>query len=164
MKQQQIDAFCTPAWHHWDCVWDANCSWGDGAWSPVSKGWGLLLARCSVQGPDLPPAQHQCGSATGQTGRHPPNQPKPSAVLRDVLCYTEKGWVKIGLEGCPCPLGCSGVWWLKDEKEQCPWFAWVSGPLWLLKQVKYQGQRLLPTASVLGLTRVKQGQAVGALL
>lgn len=56
-------------------------------------------------------------------GRHTQNQPKPSTVLRGILPHSEKGWVKTGLEECPCPPGCSGVWWLGDEGERCPWLA-----------------------------------------
>lgn len=76
-------------------------------------------------------------------------------------------WVKIGLEGYPCPLGCSGVRWF--EGERCPWLAaatlhgsWGYFGFWTNWNTKYGDFSLQPR--LWGWLRVKLGWAASALL
>lgn len=104
-----------------------------------------------------------------QAGRHTWNRLMPSAVLRGVLRHSKKGWVRIVLEECPRPLGCSGVWWLGDEGEWCPWLAaatlhrsWDYFGFWSCWNTKYRDFSLQP--QLWGWQRVSWGQAAGAFL
>lgn len=119
VKEQQIDAFCTPAWDPWGCAWDVSAA---GVMVPtcLSAGEGLLPAWLSVGDwlwPSSAPAR-LCDQAGRQAST--PEISQANAILKGVLCHSEKGWVKISLEGWPCPLGCSGDWWLGNEGEWCP--------------------------------------------
>lgn len=134
MKQQQIDAFCTPAW-----------------------GGGPLPAQRSEQGPALLPS-----SALVRLWDRAGGQAYPKSAKAK-----HENWVKIGLEGYPCPLGCSGVRWF--EGERCPWLAaatlhgsWGYFGFWSNWNTKYEDFSLQP--GLWGWLRVKLGWAASALL
>lgn len=149
MKQQQIDAFCillgaTEAGYGMPATAgmmvpdllsarERICCWhtvlcGGQICPHLSTSTALWLGR-------------QAGTATVSQSR----------VLRGVLHHSGKEWVKIGLEACACPLGCSEVWWLGNEGEHCQWLAtvalhgsWGYFSFWSSWNTKYRDFSLWP--------------------